>query len=80
MFLAQVAKCYQQDLSEFPAQLVNMLEKHATVLDANMRLSFCRALILLRNKVDICLSSDGASRSTKVGSDNVIADNLIFKC
>ena len=50
MFLAQVAKCYQQDLSEFPAQLVNMLEKHATVLDANMRLSFCRALILLRNK------------------------------
>jgi len=50
MFLAQVAKCYQQDLHEFPSTLVNLLEKHATVLDGNMRLSFCRALILLRNK------------------------------
>ena len=50
MFLAQVAKCYQQDLQEFPSTLVNLLEKHATVLDGNMRLSFCRALILLRNK------------------------------
>jgi len=50
MFLAQVAKCYQDDLMEFPATLVNLLEKHATVLDGNMRLSLCRALILLRNK------------------------------
>jgi len=50
MFLAQVAKCYQTELAEFPATLVNLLEKHATVLDGNMRLSFCRALILLRNK------------------------------
>jgi len=50
MFLAQVAKCYQEDLSEFPSTLVNLLEKHATVLDGNMRLSLCRALILLRNK------------------------------
>ena len=50
MFLAQVAKCYQEDLAEFPSTLVNLLERHATVLDGNMRLSFCRALILLRNK------------------------------
>jgi len=50
MFLAQVAKCYQDELMEFPATLVNLLEKHATVLDGNMRLSICRALILLRNK------------------------------
>ena len=50
MFLAQVAKCYQEDLAEFPATLVSLLERHATVLDGNMRLSFCRALILLRNK------------------------------
>ena len=50
MFLAQVAKCYHQELQEFPSTLVNLLEKHATVLDGNMRLSFCRALILLRNK------------------------------
>jgi len=50
MFLAQVAKCYVEDLANFPAILVSLLEKHATVLDGNMRLSFCRALILLRNK------------------------------
>jgi len=50
MFLAQVAKCYQEELSEFPATLVNLLEKHATILDGDMRLSICRALILLRNK------------------------------
>jgi len=50
MFLAQVAKCYQEELTTFPATLVSLLERHATVLDGNMRLSFCRALILLRNK------------------------------
>jgi len=50
MFLAQVAKCYQEELSEFPATLVSLLEKHATILDGDMRLSICRALILLRNK------------------------------
>ena len=50
MFLAQVAKCYQSELAEFPGTLVSLLERHATVLDGNMRLSFCRALILLRNK------------------------------
>jgi len=50
MFLAQVSKCYQQELTEFPTTLVTLLEKHSTVLDGNMRLSLCRALILLRNK------------------------------
>merc|ERR1711915_1062897 len=33
-----------------PNTLVNLLEKHATVLDGDMRLSICRARILLRNK------------------------------
>jgi len=50
MFLAQVAKCYTDELSTFPSILVSLLEKHSTVLDGNMRLSFCRALILLRHK------------------------------
>jgi len=50
MFLAQVAKCYQEELATFPATLVSLLERHSTVLDPNMRLSICRALILLRNK------------------------------
>jgi len=50
MFLAQVAKCYQEDLKEFPETLVEALRKHSTVIDPDMRLSFCRSLILLRNK------------------------------
>jgi len=50
MFLAQVAKCYEEDLKEFPETIVEALRKHSTVIDPDMRLSFCRALILLRNK------------------------------
>lgn len=50
MFLAQVAKCYQDVLREFPQSLVELLQKHSTVIDPDMRLSLCRALILLRNK------------------------------
>ena len=50
MFLAQVAKCYPEDLSSYPQTLIDLLRKHATVLNADMRLSFCRALILLRHK------------------------------
>eukprot|EP00088_Acartia_fossae_P013665 TRINITY_DN1721_c0_g1_i4.p1 TRINITY_DN1721_c0_g1~~TRINITY_DN1721_c0_g1_i4.p1 ORF type:complete len:736 (-),score=222.23 TRINITY_DN1721_c0_g1_i4:131-2293(-) len=50
MFLAQVAKCYSEELKEFPETIVDALKKHSTVIDADMRLSFCRALILLRNK------------------------------
>jgi len=50
MFLANVAKCYQEEMKEFPEQLVAALKKHSTVIDSDMRLSFCRSLILLRNK------------------------------
>jgi len=50
MFLAQVSKCYQEELATFPTSLVSLLERHSTVLHPNMRLSLCRALILLRNK------------------------------
>jgi protein SDA1 len=50
MFLAQVSKCYTEDLATFPSTLVSLLEQHSTVLDPNMRLSFCRSLILLRHK------------------------------
>jgi len=50
IFLAQVAKCYREDLSGFPQTLIDVLREHSTVLNADMRLSFCRALILLRHK------------------------------
>ncbi|KAK7580661.1 hypothetical protein V9T40_001290 [Parthenolecanium corni] len=50
MFMAQVAHCYPDDLASFAGQLVNILETHNTVLDPDMRKTFCRALILLRHK------------------------------
>lgn len=50
MFLAQVARCYPDDLAAFPHTLVEMLRKHSTTLSPEMRLTLCRALILLRHK------------------------------
>ncbi|XP_033227389.1 protein SDA1 homolog [Belonocnema kinseyi] len=50
MFLAQVAHCYPDELATFPQELIETLEKHNTVLHSDMRMTFCKALILLRNK------------------------------
>ena len=48
MFLAQVAKCYPQELTDFPQRLISLLNRHSTVLHPEMRMSLCKALILLR--------------------------------
>ena len=37
MLPIQVSKCYTTELAEFPGILVSLLERHATVLDGNMR-------------------------------------------
>ncbi|XP_067278914.1 protein SDA1 homolog [Pseudorasbora parva] len=50
MFLAQVGHCYLQELSDFPQQLTDLLLNHHTVLESDLRMTFCKALILLRNK------------------------------
>ncbi|XP_012278204.1 protein SDA1 homolog [Orussus abietinus] len=50
MFLAQVAHCYSDILVTYPQELVDILQTHNTILDSEMRMTFCRALILLRNK------------------------------
>ncbi|CAH1267241.1 SDAD1 [Branchiostoma lanceolatum] len=50
MFLAQVAHAYPEDLADFPQELKDLLKQHCTVLDPSLRMTFCRALILLRNK------------------------------
>ncbi|XP_055595549.1 protein SDA1 homolog [Uranotaenia lowii] len=50
MFLAQVAQCYIEELKTFPQTIVDLLKTHSTTLDPEMRNTFCRALILLRNK------------------------------
>ncbi|KAJ8953409.1 hypothetical protein NQ318_023526 [Aromia moschata] len=50
MFMAQIAQCYPDELKDFPQQLIGLLQKHNTVLDNSVRMTLCRALILLRNK------------------------------
>ncbi|XP_056875027.1 protein SDA1 homolog [Takifugu flavidus] len=50
MFLAQISHCYVQQLSTFPQELSELLLGHHTLLDPELRMTFCKALILLRNK------------------------------
>lgn len=50
MFLSQIAQCYIEELKTFPQTIVDLLKTHSTTLDPEMRNTFCRALILLRNK------------------------------
>lgn len=49
-FHNQVAQCYVTELLNFPQQIVDLLKHHSTTLDPGMRNTFCKALILLRNK------------------------------
>jgi len=37
-------------MSIYPQRLIDLLRLHSTVIDADMRMSFCRALVLLRHK------------------------------
>lgn len=50
IFLAQVAHCYPDILRSFPQEIIDLLQTYNTVLDNDMRLTFCKALIQLRNK------------------------------
>ncbi|KAJ2277764.1 Severe Depolymerization of Actin [Coemansia sp. RSA 371] len=49
-FLSQVARCYPQKSARFPGQLIDLLQKHYPVLNAELRKSIVQALILLRNR------------------------------
>lgn len=50
MFLAQVGHCYLEQMSTFPQELTELLLAYHTVLEPDLRMTFCKALILLRNK------------------------------
>ncbi|KRT83267.1 hypothetical protein AMK59_4446, partial [Oryctes borbonicus] len=50
IFLAQVSRCYPKELATYPQQLIDILEKHSTVLHNDTRMQICRGLVLLRNK------------------------------
>lgn len=50
MFIAQVGSCYEDEITQFPGDLINLLEQHYSVMTSELRMSLCRALMLLRNK------------------------------
>ncbi|XP_056010430.1 protein SDA1 homolog [Ostrea edulis] len=50
LFVAQVAPCYPVEAAQFPEHLRDLLNQHGDGLDRSMRMAFCKALILLRNK------------------------------
>ncbi|KAJ0013022.1 hypothetical protein NQD34_017356 [Periophthalmus magnuspinnatus] len=50
MFLAQVGHCYLDHMSTFPQELCDLLLAYHTVLEPDLRMTFCKGLILLRNK------------------------------
>ncbi|ENN73106.1 hypothetical protein YQE_10247, partial [Dendroctonus ponderosae] len=50
MFMAQVAQCYPKEMEDFPQQIIDLMQKHNTVLNNNIRMGLCKALIMLRNK------------------------------
>lgn len=50
MFLAHISQCYPAHLSAFPQQLKELLLCHYSILNMELRMTFCKALILLRNK------------------------------
>lgn len=50
MFMAQTAHCYPQHLEDFPQQLKSILSSQHTLMDSELRMTLCKALIMLRNK------------------------------
>ena len=50
MFLSQVSHCYKEEMADFPDLIISLLRRHYSVLNSEVRIQFCRALILMRNK------------------------------
>ncbi|XP_065578195.1 protein SDA1 homolog isoform X2 [Artemia franciscana] len=50
MFLAQLAYCYPEDLSDYPQNIMDILQQHQATINQEIRMTMCRALIMLRNK------------------------------
>uniref|UniRef100_H0XVM3 Protein SDA1 n=1 Tax=Otolemur garnettii TaxID=30611 RepID=H0XVM3_OTOGA len=51
VFMAQnILNCYPEYLSNFPQELKDLLSYNHTFLDPDLRMTFCKALILPRNK------------------------------
>ncbi|KAK6013797.1 NUC130/3NT domain protein, partial [Ostertagia ostertagi] len=49
-FLSGLAKHYPEQAKEFSAHLISVLREQGSGLDPHVRMSFCKALVLLRNQ------------------------------
>uniref|UniRef100_A0A6I8N816 Protein SDA1 n=1 Tax=Ornithorhynchus anatinus TaxID=9258 RepID=A0A6I8N816_ORNAN len=49
-YAEEVGHCYPEHLADFPQHLKDLLRYNHTLLDPDLRMTFCKALILLRNK------------------------------
>jgi protein SDA1 len=50
LFIAHVSHCFPEELKTYPQQLIDILRKYSTVLNSEMRLTFCKCLMLIRSK------------------------------
>jgi len=41
MFISQVAHCYTDELEHFPQELIDVLQRHHSVMDAELRMVLC---------------------------------------
>ena len=46
----QVSGCYEEESSQFPIDLMDLLSQHYSVMNPEIRMALCKALVLLRNK------------------------------
>ncbi|KAJ3186370.1 Protein SDA1 [Gaertneriomyces sp. JEL0708] len=49
-FISHVSFCYQEDCTQFPQQLIDILSTHYQILEPELRRTMVQALVLLRNK------------------------------
>jgi len=50
MFVAQVSDCYTKLTEGFPDEIMSILSDNYSVMNADLRMTLCKALILIRNK------------------------------
>ena len=49
-YMSHMVQCYPKDLSQFPGQMIELLEKHHANLDPKLRMTMAMGLILIRNR------------------------------
>ena len=56
LFSLQISQCYPKELEEFPQQLIDLLQRHSTVLDPEMRMvTFLNFLLSPLAFLAVCL-------------------------